>query len=58
MTQPISQGGNEFPSHVVGIVASVLLAAGLLPPYREIWKRKGRVVGINFVSPVLLASSN
>lgn len=34
---------------VVGIVASVLLAAGLLPPYGEIWKRRGRVIGINWV---------
>lgn len=34
---------------VVGIIASVLLAAGLLPPYGEIWKRRGRVVGINWV---------
>ncbi|KAK7679746.1 hypothetical protein QCA50_017248 [Cerrena zonata] len=33
---------------VVGIVASVLLAIGLLPPYFEIWKRRGRVYGINF----------
>jgi hypothetical protein len=35
---------------VVAIVASVLLAAGLVPPYYEIWKRRGRVVGINWVS--------
>lgn len=34
---------------VVGIIASVLLAVGLLPPYGEIWKRRGRVVGINWV---------
>lgn len=34
---------------VVGIVAAILLAAGLLPPYGELWKRKGRVVGINWV---------
>lgn len=34
---------------VVGIVASVLLAVGLLPPYGEIWKRRGRVIGINWV---------
>lgn len=33
---------------VIGIVASVLLALGLIPPYFELAKRKGRVVGINF----------
>jgi hypothetical protein len=34
---------------IVGVIASVFLAAGLLPPYYEIWKRRGRVVGINWV---------
>ena len=34
---------------IVGIVAAILLAAGLLPPYFELWKRSGRVVGINFL---------
>jgi hypothetical protein len=29
-------------------VAAILLAAGLLPPYGEAWKRKGRIIGINF----------
>ena len=33
----------------VGIIASILLAIGLLPPYWEIWKRKGRVIGISWV---------
>jgi hypothetical protein len=33
----------------VGIVAAVILAIGLLPPYGEIWKRRGRVVGFNWV---------
>ena len=31
-----------------GIIAAILLAAGLLPPYFELWQRKGRVIGINF----------
>ena len=34
---------------VVGIIAAVLLAAGLHPPYGELWKRRGRVIGINWV---------
>ncbi|POS78128.1 PQ loop repeat protein [Diaporthe helianthi] len=47
--RPIYLGGNDTPVLVVGILASVLLAAGLLPPYGEIWKRRGRVIGINWV---------
>ncbi|ROW10131.1 hypothetical protein VMCG_02116 [Cytospora schulzeri] len=47
--RPIYAAGNETPVLVVGIVASVLLAGGLLPPYGEIWKRKGRVIGINWI---------
>lgn len=47
--QPIYERGNEVPVIVVGIIAAVLLAAGLLPPYGEIWKRRGRVIGINWV---------
>ena len=38
-----------WPIMIVGIVAAILLAAGLLPPYFELWKRSGRVVGINFL---------
>jgi len=34
---------------IVGIFAAVLLAAGLLPPYGELWKRRGRVIGLNWV---------
>ncbi|PWW74144.1 PQ-loop-domain-containing protein [Tuber magnatum] len=46
--KPIYSRGIEWPILAVGIVASILLAAGLVPPYFEIWKRKGRVVGIDF----------
>lgn len=45
----IYERGNETPPIVVGIIASILLAAGLVPPYGEIWKRRGRVVGIDWV---------
>ena len=32
---------------LIGIVAAIILSAGLLPPYFELWKRGGRVVGIS-----------
>ncbi|KAI1448847.1 hypothetical protein F5Y02DRAFT_282845 [Annulohypoxylon stygium] len=47
--QPLYDAGNSVGVLVVGIVANILLAVGLLPPYGEIWKRRGRVIGINFV---------
>jgi hypothetical protein len=47
--KPIYERGSDAPTLVVGIIASILLAAGLVPPYFEIYKRRGRVVGINFV---------
>lgn len=47
--RPIYQAGNETPVLVVGIIAAVLLAMGLVPPYGELWKRRGRVIGINWI---------
>lgn len=41
--------GVTWPVTLVGVIAAILLAAGLLPPYFELWKRNGQVVGINFV---------
>ncbi|KAG7817778.1 hypothetical protein KL942_003294 [Ogataea angusta] len=41
--------GVKWPLLVFGIIGSVLLAVGLLPPYYELSKRQGRVVGINFI---------
>lgn len=41
--------GTKWPTLIFGVIASVLLAAGLVPPYFELAKRKGRVVGINFL---------
>lgn len=32
---------------LTGVIAAILLGAGLLPPYFELWKRGGRVVGIS-----------
>ena len=44
-----TQAGNGTPMLVIGIIASVLVAAGLLPPWWEIYKRGGQVVGISFI---------
>ncbi|KAL8743929.1 MAG: hypothetical protein Q9184_008056 [Pyrenodesmia sp. 2 TL-2023] len=41
--------GVEWPITLVGVISAILLAGGLIPPYFEIAKRHGRVVGINFV---------
>jgi hypothetical protein len=41
--------GKEYPITIVGAIAGVVLTLGLIPPYFEIWKRRGRVVGINFI---------
>lgn len=40
--------GVAWPLMIVGIVAAMPLAAGLLPPYAELWKRGGRVVATHF----------
>lgn len=47
--KPLYQKGTKWPDLIFGISASILLAVGLLPPYFELFKRKGRVVGINFL---------
>ncbi|KAK3388985.1 PQ loop repeat-domain-containing protein [Sordaria brevicollis] len=47
--KPIYNRGNETPIFVIGVIAAILLAAGLLPPYGEMYKRHGRVVGINWI---------
>ncbi|PYH95325.1 PQ loop repeat protein [Aspergillus ellipticus CBS 707.79] len=41
--------GVTWPDIVVGVVAAILLASGLIPPYFELWKRDGRVIGFNWV---------
>lgn len=46
--RPLYREGIKWPMLIIGIVASVLLALGLVPPYFELAKRKGRVIGINF----------
>lgn len=47
--RPLYDRGVEFPVIILGVIASILLALGLLPPYFEIWKRRGRVIGINWI---------
>jgi hypothetical protein len=47
--KPIYDQGDDAPMIILGVIASILLAAGLLPPYVEIWRRRGRVIGINWV---------
>lgn len=39
--------GVEWPMTLVGVISAILLAGGLIPPYFEIAKRNGRVVGIS-----------
>ena len=46
--RPLYLRGIAWPLMIVGITAAILLAAGLLPPYYELWKRGGRVVGIHW----------
>lgn len=46
--RPVYGRGVEWPISLIGVVAAVLLAMGLIPPYFELWKRRGRVVGIHF----------
>ncbi|KAJ9295568.1 hypothetical protein DTO271G3_6024 [Paecilomyces variotii] len=40
--------GTTWPDLLFGAIAAVMLALGLIPPYFEIRKRRGRVVGINW----------
>lgn len=40
--------GVTWPILMFGIIANVVLIIGLIPPYFELWKRNGRVIGINF----------
>ena len=47
--RPLYDREIAWPIMTTGVVAAILLAAGLLPPYFELWKRSGRVVGINFL---------
>lgn len=39
----------KWPPLIYGIIATIVLAIGLIPPYFELWSRNGRVIGINFL---------
>ncbi|KAH8701801.1 PQ loop repeat-domain-containing protein [Talaromyces proteolyticus] len=41
--------GITWPALLFGIIAAIMLAVGFIPPYIEIWQRRGRVIGINWV---------
>ncbi|KAJ5179815.1 PQ loop repeat protein [Penicillium capsulatum] len=41
--------GIHWPDILVGVIATIMLGAGFLPVYPELWKRDGRVVGFNWV---------
>lgn len=47
--RPVYADGKKWPDLIFGIIATVFLSIGLLPPYWELLHRRGRVVGINFV---------
>ncbi|KAK9368003.1 PQ loop repeat-domain-containing protein [Lipomyces kononenkoae] len=45
-----------WPLLLIGILAVVLIFIGLLPPYFELWRRQGQVVGISFLFLVIDSS--
>ena len=47
--RPLYARGIHWPATFFGVLASVLLVIGLLPPYFELAKRQGRVVGLNLL---------
>ncbi|KAI1324638.1 PQ loop repeat-domain-containing protein [Xylariaceae sp. FL0255] len=51
--KPIYHTGNNTLILVIGIAAAILLAAGLLPPYGEAWKRRGRIQTFDVLGGVM-----
>ncbi|EED17598.1 PQ loop repeat protein [Talaromyces stipitatus ATCC 10500] len=41
--------GITWPDLIFGVIAAIMLASGFVPLYSEVWKRRGRVVGVNWV---------
>ena len=48
LIRPSYRHGVAWPVTLVGVLAAVLLISGYVPVPFEIWKRRGRVVGIDF----------
>ncbi|KAF2236006.1 hypothetical protein EV356DRAFT_93270 [Viridothelium virens] len=49
LIRPPYKLGISWPIILIGVVAAILLAGGLIPPYFDFAKSKGRVIGINFI---------
>lgn len=47
--KPLYAKGTHWPALIFGIISGIVLAAGILPLYYELFQRQGRVVGISFV---------
>ncbi|KAK8204908.1 PQ loop repeat protein [Phyllosticta capitalensis] len=47
--RPVYRRGNETPLTVIGIIAAILLAVGLLPILWGQWGRQGRAKNLNFL---------
>lgn len=47
--RPLYAKGTTWPDLIFGIISTVFVCVGLLPPYWELLQRNGRVVGINFL---------
>ncbi|SGZ40074.1 uncharacterized protein HGUI_02274 [Hanseniaspora guilliermondii] len=47
--KPLYAKGTTWPALVFGIISGVLLAAGILPLYYELFQRQGEVVGVSFI---------
>ncbi|GAM36529.1 PQ-loop repeat protein [Talaromyces pinophilus] len=41
--------GITWPDLIFGVIAAIMLAVGFVPLYFEVWKRRGRVAGVNWV---------
>jgi hypothetical protein len=39
--------GITWPALLFGVIATIMVVLGLVPPYFELWKRDGRVIGIS-----------
>lgn len=49
--------GNEKPAVAVGVISAIMFSLGILPVFPKIYKRRGRVVGIDFVFLTIDASA-